>query len=927
MRLRLLSILVILTTLIGGASEQPLPIDPAIRMGTLPNGLTYYIRHNAEPKGRAECWLVHKVGSINENDNEQGWMHFLEHMAFNGTKHFTKQSMIDYLTANGMTYGGDINASTSFDETVYHISNVPTTRHELLDSVLLFMQDLSGSLTLDIDAIEKEKGIVEEEWRSRNDFILRLYEQALPTLLGDCRYAHRIPIGKMDLVKSITREQLLPFYHKWFRPDLQAVILVGDFDPDKLENKLKNVFSSIPARKDRPTTTDDSVDTTGIKCFVYNDEESTNAMVHLYFPYEKTPRDKRNTLSFLRENTCHRLLATMFNQRLNEIAQSPESSMQYASCSSGNLMVANSAGAFNLMGLSKTGQVTATLQTLLTEARRVQEHGFNESELIRAREMQITLLNNLLAEKDKHNSADYVSEYIDHFINGSYIPGVEYECELTTQALNEMTLNEVNQAAQQLLNFNNIRALVTRATGEPLPDQETIKQFINQASTAKTTAYIDTPVSDAPLMESLPTRGHIIKEEYDADWDMTILTLSNGTKVQLKHTTFKNDEVLLNASSTGGCWVYGGKYDKELRLMNDVVENSALGIWNQAELKKRLSTTPISLVYTISDDADDINGKCRNNDLTNLLQLNYLYFTSVHPDNDAYQTLKSQLTSQIEQITGNPDATFSDSIAATLYQHHPLYRTLTVNDINNTDFGQVIKLYHERVASAANYTFTIVGNYDSTSIRPLIEQYIASIPSNNSNSTINYSNPYPSGDIDNVFLTPMQSPKASVYACLMGDMDYNLKNVTLVDMAGQVMQVALTSFLREELHGTYGVDAGGGMSKLSGKWMINAKFDTQPDRTQSMVQALAQAFDYILSYGTTPELLEIIKGQMLRQHETNLNSNEYWLNVLRSRSQGLDMLTGYQEMLSNLSSDDLNKFITSLEPSMRIRVIMQGYKK
>lgn len=925
MKSRLLTAIIALIQCLTLAALTELPIDSALRMGTLPNGMTYYIRHNAQPAQRAECWMAHKVGSIVEEDNEQGLAHLLEHMAFNGTTHFPGQSLIHYLTASGMTYGGDINASTSFDETLYHISNIPISSLQPLDSVLLIMRDLSGNLTLDSAAIEKEKNIVGEEWRSRNDYVMRIYEKALPALLGNSRYAHRIPIGLMDVVNGVNRQQLMDFYKKWFRPDLQAIVVVGDFDAAAIEKRIKEIFSTIPTRKDTPRLIDNQVCADGIKSFIYQDIESPQTTIHVYFPFEKMKRSHRNTLDYLHANTLHRLISDMFNLRLNELMQNSLCPLQDATCSSGDLLVASTIGAFTLMGLPKAEHSQQAFTALLTEARRVQQHGFTDSELQRAIELERTVFNKLLNEIDNHSTSDYVAEYIDHFINGGYIPGVKKECDLVFNTLDNVHLNEVNALASAMFNFKNLRVLIAGTHKESLPDQDAIYSIVNNVACSSTDAYIDIPTTNAPLMSTTPAPGRIIDEHLDSQTGITTLTLSNGAKVQLKHTTFQNDEILFNATSPGGCWAYGGRHDKELRLMNHVVENSALGSWTQAELQKRLATTPLSLVYEISDVTDDINGNCQRNDLATLLQLNYLYFTSVKPDTAAYSILADRLKSQLGNMTSTPEGIFADSIASTLYSHHPLFRTLTPSDIDSTNFSKILKLYDERVACINDFTFSIVGNFDSTAVRSLIEQYIASIPNRGMKDTPTHSSPYPTGDIDNVFLSHMSAPKGSVYAGMLGDMPYNLRNIVLMDITGQVMQVALTSYLREELHGTYGVDAAGALSQSSHKWMISAKFDTQPERTQSMVQALAQAFDIVLSFGTTAELLDVIKTQLLKQHDTDVHTNTYWLGTMRNLAQGIDTHTTYHDLVKSIDISTLNNFITHLTPTARIRVIMQGY--
>ena len=915
----------LLALLALSAVAQYLPIDSAIHLGTLPNGMTYYIRHCSEPAGRAECFLVHKVGSIMEEDSQRGLAHFLEHMAFNGTEHFPEISMIDYLTASGMTYGGDINASTSFDQTIYHISNISTGRPALIDSVLLAMSDLSGSLTLDEDAIAKEKRIIEEEWRSQSNATVRIYEKALPLLLGDTRYAHRIPIGDINIVRNLTHNQLMAFYNKWFRPDLQALILVGDFDADAVERRVTEIFARIPARKDpTPTVIDDTV--IDRQAFVScADSEVTSTMVNVYFPFEDLPAEERNTRAYLRQNIYSHIIAEIINERFNNDALKADAPMQYASCATGDFLVNTTIKALTIAAAPKTGMAMPTLSRLLTETRRIVEHGFTASELERACEALNVGLDNAIARIDKHSSSEYVVEYIDHFMNGGYIPGIIWECNTTKQELATLSLDQLNDFARKVIDFDRLRVLVIGNDEATIPNENEISSCAVQIANANTEAPAEVESSTEALLEHMPVSGRIIAETTDSLTGATVMTLSNGARVQLKPTTFESNEILLNATSEGGCWMYDESRATELRLIDHVVENSALGKWSQAELQRRLSTTPLSLVYQISDTYDDINGACHTSDLETLLQLNYLYFTDVRPDKESYQVLRSRLVSQVEQMASNPSFEFNDSIASTLYCHNTFYRPLTAQLIQNADFTKALDIYHERVANAGDFTFSIVGNFNIDTIRPLIERYIASLPANGVIDRPEDRSSYAYGDKDVVWLRSMQSPKGCVYSCLMGDMDYSLRNAILTNITGQVMQVALTSHLREELRGTYGVDASSALARVGGKWIINSSFETEPVKTQEMVGALAQVFDVMMSYGTTDRLLDVIKGQMLKEHETAVTTNAYWLNVLRDKAQGYDTHSGYADIINSLTIDQLNDFITSLNPTTRLRIIMQGY--
>ncbi len=905
---------------------QQLPVDTALHMGVLPNGMTYYVRHNSEPKGRAECYLVHKVGSILEGDDECGVAHFLEHIAFNGTEHFPGLSMINYLTSCGMTYGGDINASTSFDQTIYHISNVPTTRTAVLDSVLLVMSDLTGSLAIDSAAVEKEKGIIEEEWRSRNNATVRIYEQALPRLMGSgSLYARRIPIGDIDFVRRASREQLVSFYNRWFRPDLQAIVIVGDFDAREMERKVIDVFSALPSPSAECAMPCDETDVTTPAVAIGIDDELTTPAINLYFPRRKPAKEQRNTLEYLKSNVYSQATAIMINERLNIETKSPDAAMQYAACVMTDFLVSSGDVALTLTASPRGTLSREALHSLLTCVRSVQEHGFTAGELSRAKELLITTLRRAQSQQQARTSAQYVAEYVDHFVNGGYIPGVEWECEASVRCLEDADIADVNAFVRQIIDFDRVKVLAVGSDSLTVPDEQEVRRVIAQVASSSTPRPVDRATSTRPLVGDMCQAGKIVSRSHDTATGATVLKLSNGATVQLKPCKPGSDEVLLNATSPGGYQASAAYSAAEVRLIDQVVENSALGQWSQAELQQRLSTTPLSIVYQMGDCTDDINGSCHSADIETLLQLNYLYFTAVGVDADAHASLRTRLVSQLQQRLSDPSAAFSDSIATSLYDHSPLYVPLAASQVEAADFDRVLALYRERVACVSDFTFSIAGDFDSDTLEPLIEKYIASLPTTGQPDVVTHGPTYLEGDRDVVFLKKMKSPIGSVFACLMGQMDYSLRNAILTDITGQAIQVALTSQLREALHGTYGADVNTSLSHIDKKWMLQANFETEPTKTQDMVQAFAQVLDMMMSYGTTSHLLDVIKGQMLRQHETAQESPAYWLGVLRDRAMGVDTHTDYAAIIDSLTIDEVNEFITSLTPTTRLRVIMQGY--
>lgn len=921
--------LVLATLFFLPATTQELPIDSDLRYGTLPGGMTYYIRHNAEPQGKAEFWMAYHVGSVQEEESERGLAHFLEHMAFNGTVHFDAGEMIHYLTANGISFGKDINASTSFEQTIYHISQVPTGRPALLDSVLLIMNDLGGGLMIPEEAIDKERRIIEEEWRSRSDYVMRMYEHVLPQLLGEnCAYATRLPIGSMDVVRSAQRSDLAGFYRRWYRPSLQALIIVGDFDAGRMEQEVKRLFSATPDWTSATFTAPRVELKPGITYASFTDAEVPAAMAYLFMPHEPVPQAERNTLQEVRRHVVRKLACEMFNQRLREAALSPAQPLLGGTVTDGKFLIASSCDALTMAVVAKTDSLQSAMTMLLLEARRAQEHGFSQPEFQRTLQALETEYDGYLAEKDKRSSVDYVEEYIDHFLNGGYIPGVEKECALVKSQVSEVSLDEVNRYIRERIDLDNLSVLVTSPLDmkAQIPDAAMVQQCVAQARRAHTEPYAD-ETRDEPLLTALPTPGRIVSEQNDPATGAVIFTLSNGATVYLLTTTHKNDEVLFGANSPGGYCTLDGRFPTELRMIDQAIENSSLGEWNQVSLQKRLSSTPLALYYTMGDYTDELLGICRPMDLELLLQLNYLYFTAMGPDENAYQALVQGMRSQIIGMKGQPEAVFADSVLTMLHNADPLYRPLTVTDLDTARYDRILDIYRERVACVADFSFMLVGNVDVATARPLIERYIASLPSTGPKDDVraHRRQPLATGDHDCVFLTPMGTPKGSVCVYLMGDMDFDLRNQLMMEIFGQTLEIAANTHMREELHGTYGVEVDKALSLFDHKWNIVAKFDTQPEHTEQMVNALAQVVDMVLTYGVTSRALEKIKGQMLEEHRSQVHTNSYWYHVLQHRAFGVDVDTAWEETLQGITPEDMKTFVDRLKVTSRLRVIQQGY--
>ncbi len=911
------------------ATEQ-FPIDTAIRHGVLPNGLTYYIMHNEEPKNRAEFHIAQKVGSILEEDNQRGLAHFLEHMAFNGTTHFPGKTMLEYLQNNGMRFGYDINAYTGFDETVYRVSNVPTERESLLDSTMLVLYDWACGITLSDEEIDKERGVIQEEWRSRNDATWRMYEAVVPEIFHDSKYANRMPIGTMDVVMNFKYDELRAYYRRWYRPDLQGIIIVGDFDADKMEQKVIDLFGKIEMPKNVPQRTYFQVpDHKGIDYALYADPEAPMTLTYLFFQHPSTPREQKNTRAYLRRDIINVLSTTMLFARFNEIAQKPDAPFSYAVGQDGQFFISATKDAYSLIAMSKEGKTLETFKTMLTEAQRLNLHGFTASELERAKADVKTMLENTYAERDKRKSQSLAESIISTFTQGGYMPGIEIETQEALQILPTITAQEVSDFIENVISEDNVSLIISgqEKEGVTYPTKEEIHAAFDSVMSQDIPAYID-EVVDQPLISNLAAPGKIVKESYDENIGTTVWQLSNGATVYLKPTDFKNDEINLSAVSIGGTWAYNGESSPEIKLMSDVVENSALGNFTRTDLDKYMAGKYASVHFNLNSATENVSGSCVKKDIETMLQLNYLLFTSVEKDQQAFDALKSRLRSQISLMKNNPSRIFRDSVYSTLYHQNPIFKSVTEGDLDLLDYDKCLSLYKQRMANAGDFTFSFVGSFDIDSIRPLVEKYIASLPDNSKREKISYTVSCTDGNIDNHFTQPMMSPKTNVFANFTGNMEYSIYNDMMFSVLSDIMTIKYTNSLREEEGGTYGAGVSAYLSQFNGEWVISYQFTTNDKQRDKLIEIADTELANAISNGVEESEFNKVKEAAVKQYETSLRTNGYWISVLNDKATGHDSYTGFKEMLNNLSLTEFNSFIKKLDITQNhISVVMTGVAK
>ena len=913
-----------------GMQMPPIPVDPDVRIGKLDNGLTYYIRHNAWPEHRAEFYIAQRVGSIQEDDNQRGLAHFLEHMAFNGSKHFKGNEMLRWCESVGVKFGTDLNAYTSIDQTVYNISNVPTTRDGIIDSCLLILFDWADGLLLEQEEIEKERGVIHEEWRLRTSAQMRMLERDLPKLYPDSKYGHRMPIGLMEIIDNFERPFLQAYYEKWYRPDNPAIIVVGDVNVDQVEQKVKALFSPIVLPENRALVTTYPVPDNNEAIYVIDkDKEQRYNLVELMMKTEAFPDSLKGTLAYLAADYVKDAAVSMFNDRLREYAEKPESPFLQASASFGPYLLSRTVDAFDMGVLPKDGQTDAAVTAVLTEARRAAEFGFTPTEYNRFKANYLSNLEKQYSNKDKRYNSQFVTRYVQHFLNNEPIPSIDFTYETMKQLVPMLPLDMPNEVIKELvlptdtnlvvLNFNNEKE------GAVYPTEDGLKAAVAAGRNAKIEAYVDN-VKDEPLMTTLPKPGKIKKEVKNDKFGYTELTLSNGVKVVLKQTDLKKDQVLLRAEGFGGEALYGLEDLANLKMFGAVIEASGLGNFSHTELEKALAGKIASASMYMSNYREHINGSSTPKDVETMLQLVYLYFTNINKDQKSYDNLMQTMEVQLKNRLLQPENVFSDSLTLTIANHHPRVKPMEVEDLKKVSYDRILQIAKERTANAAAYTFTIIGNYDEATIRPLLEQYIGSMPAQKKVEKGKFIDTDFKGVVVNNFKHKAETPKSiGVMIWYSKQLPYNLENSVKASIAGQILSMEYLKKIREDASAAYTVGASASISRddFETSSTVYVYCPMKPEKADVALQIMRDEVD-ALTKGCDADKLAKVKEYMLKNHGDQLKQNSYWLGQINTwRKYGLDFHTDYEKVVNAQTPESIAAFIKEVvKANNRAEVVM-----
>jgi zinc protease len=853
--------------------DAPLPLDPQITVKTLDNGFRYYIRPNKLPENRAELRLVVNAGSILEDDDQQGLAHLLEHMAFNGTANFEKQELVRYLESIGMSFGPEVNAYTGFDQTVYMLQ-VPTDDPEILATAFRILEDWAHRVTLDGEEIDKERGVVIEEWRLGRGANARMWDQQLPILFQGSRYARRLPIGRVEVLETFPHEALRRFYRDWYRPDLMAVVAVGDFDPAWVEEIIRERFSAIPAPQDpRPRPEYDVPGHAETLFAIASDREATSSQVSLLY---KHPADDRNTLAGYRRILVERLMATMLNARLFELTQAEDP--PFAGAGSGRGRFVRTSEVVELSALVADGEILRGMRALLMEAERAARHGFRASELERAKANLLRGLEQSWADRDNQPSARFAGEIASHFLEGEPTPGIEFEFQAGQALLPTITTDDVDRVVREWLHDRNRVVLVNSPEKEGLvvPSEAALAPVFQEVLAVEIAPYEDT-TPEEPLLAALPSPGPVVRESTVPELGLTEWILANGVRVVLKPTGFKEDEVLVRAFSPGGHSLSPLEDHLSASNADQIVAMGGVGSFNRVELQRKLAGKAVSVSPSIGELTEGISGSASPRDMETLFQLIHLYFTAPRKDETAFRALQAQMGAILSNRDASPLAAFQDTLVVTLAQGHPRARPLTRESFREIDLDRAFAFYQDRFADASDFTFVLVGAVEPREVLPLVETYLGSLPDlSREESWVDVGVKPPTGVVEKRVRKGVE-PQSQTRIVFTGPFDYTRENRLGIRILTSVLDTRLREVIREEMSGTYGVGVGRTYEPFpEPRYSISVTFGADPDRVEELVEAVFSEIRRLQDEGPSPQEVHSATEQERRSRETNLQENSWW---------------------------------------------------
>ncbi|MFA6979661.1 MAG: insulinase family protein [Ignavibacteriaceae bacterium] len=905
------------------AQTEKLPVNPDVTIGTLKNGIHYYILQNKKPEKRAELRLVVNAGSVLENDDQKGLAHFVEHMAFNGTNHFKKNELINYLESIGVKFGPELNAFTSFDETVYMLQ-VPTDSQAIMQKAFLVLEDWAHGLAFDSTEIEKERGVITEEWRLGRGAQMRMLDKQLPILFKDSKYADRLTIGDINIIKSFTHPTLISYYKDWYRPDLMAVVAVGDFDKAEIETLIKNHFENIEvpenerARELYPVPSQQ-----GTRFAIASDKEAMYSSVALYYKQEP---DAVTTVDDYRKTITYQLFGSMFNERLRELTQLADPPFAFAFAGRGRMV--RTADVNFLQAMVKDNGIERGLEVLLREAERVRKHGFTQSELDRHKKNLLRQIEKQKDEKDKTESSSLIWQFVSNYLKGDPIPGIENTFALTNKLVPGITLEDVNKLSSELIKADNRVVLVNcpEKEGIKIPTEADLTAVLEKVGKEIVDAYKDKTL-EQPLVKNLAAASPVISETKSEKLGTIEWKLANGIKVIVKPTDFKNDEITFSAFSPGGSSLVDDQTFKAANSAVDILGEAGLGDFSINELQKALAGKVASANPYIDNYSEGLNGACSPKDAETMFQLIYLKFTSPRLDTTSFQSYKAKMKAYLQNYSNEPRVAFNDTMMVTMASYHPRVQPWSLKRLDEMDLIKSFNFYRDRFADASDFTFVFAGNIDLLSFKPFVEKYLGSLPSLKRNET--WKDIHVKAietKIEKVVKKGIEQ-KSTVGISFPAPFEWNRSNEYLMESLIDVLNIRLREVVREDKGGTYGIGIYHQFYRIpTTKVTISINFGCDPKRVDELTTAVFNVIDSLKNFGTTPETLVKVKETQKRQREVKLKQNRFWVGVLSNYIMNdedpMEMLK-YDSWIEKLTNDDIKAYANKyLDMNKFVKVVL-----
>ena len=890
----------------------PVPVDPDIRIGKLENGLTYYIRHNEEPKERASFYIIQNVGAILEEDDQNGLAHFLEHMAFNGTKHFPGKGIINTLEKHGVAFGRNINAYTSTDQTVYNLSDVPVTHPGLIDTCLLVLNDWSDFLLLTEEEINLERGVISEEWRTRRNAGFRMQRKMFPVLFKDSKYAERDVIGDLDVIKNFKPETLRKFYDDWYRTDLQAIAVVGDINVDEVEGKIKTLFSAIPAEVNPPERYKAEIPPHKETLFtLVTDPESPSYSVSIYIKHPGTDPKEKN-LMYYRNQIGTMLFNNIMRDRITELLQKGQPPFV-----AGNIMYGNLMGNYNVMaiaGNAHAGKTGEALKAIYTEAQRVKRHGITNAELERAKSNLLTQTETRWKQKDKIQNDQYLDDIVNHFLTNEPLTSIDFDWEALQQLLPTISAEELSAKAKQWIAEENRVIIVMGPEGDDvkLINEAEALAILKEVDAAEIEPYAEEAVATSLIDKELKG-SPIVATKMLSEMNATEWTLGNNAKVVYRFADFQKDNVLLQAVSPGGTSLYTPSELASGMMVSDFMGNFGVGSFDAITLKKMLTGKNVRLNTGLSGLFETLNGSSSPKDFETLLQLLYLQFEEPRFDAEAYEALKSRYVAMITNMAKNPQKTMSDSLQLILSNYSQRTKLLTPELFGEMSLEQMEKIYRDRFADAGDFTFFIVGNLDEATVKPLVEKYIGSLTDKpRTESWKDHNEGMPDGKTVKEIPISLETKKATVVVVYNNETPWNPKSNMAMTVVKDVLRLRYTEEIREKEGGTYGVSVAAQSDKYpKNEKTLQMSFDTDPDKAAHLKSIVYREIGKLAKQGPTAEELDKVVKNILKDREQAKPNNGYWMTTLKDYYQNgvnFDLPANYEDIINNMTIKEVKKF-------------------